>query len=458
MKKRPRRDPPATGKGKFVSQKKRPRRNPPGKFVLDMPWSSHAAALAAALATAAPLATAFVAPFSPLAPLAKGAAGPAWPRRDHGALGSFSPAPLTVVQPLQRVRGGGVANLGMAAISHKQVATGYAVAGFASAFAWFIVSYVALSFHPNAAINAACGLRHNALTMAQAWALPMPVGYAVFKSLHSAANNSWERLESATYKRLNLAVAFASLWLAAAVSNGPAFACGYSLFSPQLAAAAAAIHASTAALAFAVWAKSVGGGVIGLLPRLVRGLVGGLFCLFPLRPSDDPDQPQGDAALYSFSALGLFALTLLPLLVGFPMATIPAILGKRLSRAAAAFTLLAAVSTTCLKDAAERDRLNASTFITLRQGLALGAAGHLFVVFLKVAGVDGGGLLLPGNGLWEFYPSMVGAPKAALGMVFVYATLVVATWSKPAVSGQDAGGSSKASEAGFVPGTPTTYW
>ena len=65
---------------------------------------------------------------------------------------------------------------------------------------------------------------------------------------------------------------------------------------------------------------------------------------------------------------------------------------------------------------------------------------------------------LPGNGLWEFYPSMVGAPKAALGMVFVYATLVVATWSKPAVSGQDAGGSSKASEAGFVPGTPTTYW
>ena len=49
----------------------------------------------------------------------------------------------------------------------SQVASAYAVAGVASLLTWLVVSYVALSFHPVPSINAACGLRHNALTMAQ---------------------------------------------------------------------------------------------------------------------------------------------------------------------------------------------------------------------------------------------------------------------------------------------------
>jgi len=200
------------------------------------------------------------------------------------------------------------------------VATAYAVAGVASAVAWLVVSYVALSVHPVASINAACGIRHNALTIAQAWALPLPLGWAVFSALHSAATVGWDRLRSATYRRLNLGLAFASLWLAAATAFGPTFSVGYKLFTPPIAYGAASVHALTghnlqksrlatilqpvslsrhltsailwaAMLAMAVWARSVGG---NYLTRLVRGVVGSIFLLAPLSPSDDPDSSKSD--------------------------------------------------------------------------------------------------------------------------------------------------------------------
>lgn len=134
---------------------------------------------------------------------------------------------------------------------------------------------------------------------------------------------------------------------------------------------------------------------------------------------------------------GCFFFAIQPIVAPFPLATIPTILGKRLSRPASAFTLLGSIVAYCLKEKGpeatskvfDSEKNQGEIRTVLRNGLAWGTSGHLFLIFLKLIGVDGGGLIFPGRGLWEVYPAMLSVPFAAGVSMAIHALLCFAAWT-----------------------------
>lgn len=307
----------------------------------------------------------------------------------------------------------------------------YSVAGAATVVSWSACAVVGLSTHPTLVLP----VRHNVLTIAQALA-PLPLGAAVFGALAAASKAGWKRLHSVTYRRLNLGMAASSAWLAAAAWWAPAFAAGYRMYSLPFRLLVAATHLAVAALCCRVWATAVdaGGDVDDgsgrpkqaawrrSAPRVARGFVGSVWSL----PPKDAATAEDGRNEYAMASALFFCFAMMPLMVGFPLATVPTILGKRLSRAAGAWTFLAAVVAYVLKDAAERGRLHASTFRTLRRGLAAASGAHLLLVALKLAGIDGGRA-----GLLSLYPGALSVPGASLASLVMYCLSLFAALTPP---------------------------
>jgi hypothetical protein len=315
------------------------------------------------------------------------------------------------------------------------LACAYNVAKIASALAWTATAYIALSFHPDPRFKD-CTLRHNILTMSQAYAFPLPVLCACFDALRISAKKG--KLQSATARHLSLAVSVASFWLAAAMAFAPQFSFGYDLYGPSHKVVTTTVHALSGLFTMGVLLLSSTPG------QIFRELVDSLWKLGPKKSkSSGTDSFVKNSSLLATSSIGLLWFTVLPIVSPYPLATIPTILGKRLSRPASAFTLLGSVMAYCLKEGIDSVPTTACTSQSthkgdsndddlsriLNRGLAIGSGSHLLLIALKLIGVDGGGWIFPGRGLWEVYPAMMSVPFATGVSMLIHAVLCLATSS-----------------------------
>lgn len=321
-------------------------------------------------------------------------------------------------------------------LDQKRLAPAFRIAKIASAMAWITTSYIALSFHPDPRFKD-CTLRHNLLTMSQAYAFPLPVLWASLDALRISAKH--DMLQSTTARHLGLAVSVASFWLAASMAFPPLFAFGYDLYGTSHKVVTAIVHAITGLFTLGVLLR------ISAPDQMFREVFDSLWKLGPKKSKSDPNGFEKNSSLLATGSTGLLWFTVLPIVSPYPLATVPTILGKRLSRPASAFTLLGSVMAFCLKegtDSASSTAASARSKSTknnleyqdrirriLSRGLAIGSGSHLLLIALKLIGVDGGGLIFPGRGLWEVYPAMISVPFATGASILIHLVLCYATCS-----------------------------
>ena len=259
-------------------------------------------------------------------------------------------------------------------------------------------------------------MQHNVLTMLQAWIFPLSVWFACSKE--------------------RIAVATASIYLAASAIHPALFSFGYDLIPLSLKVAAGTVYTVNAILnLLSYWNQAKEQQQQQQQQQYQNN------DNQELRQSlqDNPDESESvslvtnKARLLRTAAVGMMGLTVLPLVSDYPMATIPSILGKRMSRSAAAFYGLAAAGAMSLSVQSEpTDRSTLATrqgrFTHLAKGLTIGSLLHVLLVLLKLAGVDDGGFLLPGEGLWKWYPAMLKVPVALTTSLLVHVLVATAGW------------------------------
>ena len=236
----------------------------------------------------------------------------------------------------------------------------YRLASAASVAAWSACAVTALSRHPTLALPAA----HARLSILQALT-PLPLVTASFE----AAPDD---------RTVQLGLAAASAWLCAAVVFAPHFTATAAARAPGLAhmahsaaitypaplrAVAAAVHAGAALLCGVGYASS------------------------------PPTKGRAPSPVWRAVAIAFAGWALVAAVAPFPLATLPTMLGRRLSRAFGAFSVLYAAAAMALATADHE---------VLRRGVARAAAAHWAAVGAK--------LVVERNCLREFYPAAFSRP------------------------------------------------
>ena len=163
-------------------------------------------------------------------------------------------------------------------------------------------------------------MRHNVLTMSQAFAFPLPVLYGtVMGSIQLSTKSSSESMTDddgiIARRVLAFGISIASLWLGAACAFPKLFAFGYDLYPWYLKVGASLIHFTTAAY-FAIY--------------MVLGLKGTTSTSTTTATESNSLSPS--LLLWNVCTGGLVWFAIQPIVVNYPLATVPTILGKRLSR------------------------------------------------------------------------------------------------------------------------------
>lgn len=274
--------------------------------------------------------------------------------------------------------------------------------GMLSGLTWLAISIKVLSFHPDPKF-VHCTLQHNLWTMAQAWCFPLCVGGAAIQHVAAGATTTSTIAPSSPPTTTAVGLVIACAWLLASTALPSLFCFGYDLIPTLLKRAGILTFGYLLVLVWSIRKTT------SKNKEASRSLQHRIWVLLPKRSA------SFDSKLWWGCTLGMFCLTLLPLVRGYPMATIPSILGKRLSRPATGFYALA--TTMCLELFQQESQqpqttTTANHTLLLARGLQWGCSLHVLLVMLKLIGVDDGGLLLQGNGLWQWYPAMMQVPVA----------------------------------------------
>lgn len=332
-------------------------------------------------------------------------------------------APATAVRPAAgRAR---AVRMAPEAAPDEGLAAAYMLGGGASTAAWSVCAWQALATYKPWRVT------HNTIGVAQALTA-LPLLWAVSASLAAAARDG--RLRRRAFRRLNLGLAAASLWSAAAVFWAPAFTSAVVrtadpvALAPALRAAATAVHVSVAALCLGSWQRS-GGEAAALVPRVL----GSLWELGPRRTPAEPSGLDGGrerAAEYAALSIAFGCFSAFAAAAPFPLATVPSLLGKRLARAFGAWTWLAAVVMHVLKCAADSDAdggerggsergeaLDSFTSACLRRGVLAAATAHLAIALAR-----------PALESAVVYPAAMACRPAVAASLLAYTLAVAATW------------------------------
>ena len=289
------------------------------------------------------------------------------------------------------------------------------LAGAATSTAWAACAVAALAtYKPERVV-------HNAIGVLAALS-HLPAAWACFLVLARAARDR-DAPSRAPLARLDLSLAAASAWSAAAVVFAPALTAATVrtsdpvVYAPPLRAAAATAHLAAAALCAGAWrrARASPGDRAGAVARLVSATLAAPWALAPRRGAGAPRIAREYATLAS----GFASCALLAALAPFPLATVPSLVGKRLARAFGAWCVVAAAALAALKadaearfgDGGEEDgALDPRDAAVLRRGVLATACLHLAIALARP-------LLEPAS----VYPAAMACKPAVVASLLLYA-------------------------------------